>query len=165
MSKRISARVKVNRPITVHSIRGISQGTLLDLCPNGGRIGQTGANVHSGMRVTLSILLPDSTEPVEIRHAVVSWTTLHEFGVQFFSKTSPDMLKRINQVYQLLLEAQTGREPNVSFPCPGLLEALTGPTGPLHQPSTSRCPLTTPRTAGRNRSACRSRADLQFTVG
>ncbi|MBX3235941.1 MAG: PilZ domain-containing protein [Nitrospiraceae bacterium] len=119
MSKRISARVKVNRPITVHSIRGISQGTLLDLCPNGGRIGQTGANVHSGMRVTLSILLPDSTEPVEIRHAVVSWTTLHEFGVQF-SKTSPDMLKRINQVYQLLLEAQTPEEPERVISLPGL---------------------------------------------
>lgn len=119
MPKRISARVHVNRPVTVRSIRGTSEGTLLDLCPNGGRIGQPGANMHSGMRLTLRILLPDSTEPVEIRHAVVSWTTQNEFGIQF-SKTSPDTLQRIDRVYRLLLEAQTPEEPERVITLPGL---------------------------------------------
>jgi hypothetical protein len=61
------------------------------------------------MRLTLHLSLPDRIEPIEIKHAVVTWIGEHEFGVEF-SAASQALQARLQHVYDSLLDAQTPEE-------------------------------------------------------
>ena len=118
MSKRKNARVEMNRPIDVQGPRGTSQGVVRDFSPGGCKIQQPAAKVHCGMRLTLRISLPDRIEPIEIKPAVVTWTSQDAFGVEFLS-LSPETRSRVKLVYDLLLEAQSTTETERAISLPG----------------------------------------------
>jgi hypothetical protein len=109
MAKRKNARVEMNRPIAVQGQHGSSQGVVRDFSPGGCRIQRTAAKVHCGMRLTLRISLPDRIEPVEIKPAVVTWTSKDAFGVEFLA-LSAETRSRVKMVYDLLLDAQSTAE-------------------------------------------------------
>jgi hypothetical protein len=109
MPKRKATRVEMNRPIGFQGSRGTSRGTVRDFSPRGCRIHLIDANIHCRMRLTLHVSLPDRAEPLEIKHAVVTWTRKNDFGVEF-SKLSQETQARIQHVYDLLLDAQTPEE-------------------------------------------------------
>lgn len=109
MSKRKNTRVEMNRPIEVQGPRGNGHGVVQDFSPGGCRIQQAEAKVHCGMRLTLRIALPDRREPIEIKPAVVTWTSNAGFGVEFLA-LSQEARARVKLVYDLLLEAQTTTE-------------------------------------------------------
>jgi hypothetical protein len=69
------------------------------------------------MRLTLHISLPDRIEPVEIKSAVVTWTSEDAFGVEFLAPT-PETRSRAKLVHEQLLDAQTaeGAERIISLP-------------------------------------------------
>ena len=109
MSKRKNRRVEMNRPIEVQGARGTSQGVVRDFSPGGCKIQQTAAKVHCGMRLTLRISLPDRIAPIEIKPAVVTWTSKDAFGVEFLA-LSAETRSRVKLVYDLLLDAQSAVE-------------------------------------------------------
>ncbi|MGC3976488.1 MAG: PilZ domain-containing protein [Nitrospira sp.] len=118
MAKRKNARVEMHRPVDVQGHKGSSQGVVRDFSPGGCRIQQTAAKVHCGMRLTLRISLPDRLEPIEIKPAVVTWTSKDAFGVEFLA-LSAETRSRVKLVYDLLLEAQSASETErvISLPC------------------------------------------------
>ena len=109
MSKRKNRRVEMNRPIDVQGSRGTSQGVVRDFSPGGCKIQQTSAKVHCVMRLTLLISLPDRINPIEIKPAVVTWTSQDAFGVEFLA-LSAETRSRVKLVYDLLLDAQSTAE-------------------------------------------------------
>ncbi len=119
MSKRKNARVEMNRPIDVQGPRGSSQGVVRDFSPGGCKIQQTGAKVHCGMRLTLRISLPDRVEPIEIKPAVVTWTSTDAFGVEFLA-LSAETRSRVKLVHDLLLDAQSTTEVERVISLPGV---------------------------------------------
>jgi hypothetical protein len=119
MAKRKNVRVEMNRPIDVLSPRGSSQGVVRDFSPGGCKIQQTGAKVHCGMRLTLRISLPDRLDPIEIKPAVVTWTSKEAFGVEFLA-LSAEVRSRVKLVYDLLLDAQSAAETERVISLPGV---------------------------------------------
>lgn len=119
MAKRKSTRVEMNRPIEIQGARGSSQGVVRDFSPGGCRIQQADPKVNCGMRVTLRISLPDRIDPIEIKPAVVTWTSQDAFGVEFLS-LSPETRSRVKLVYDLLLEAQSTAETERVISLPGV---------------------------------------------
>lgn len=106
MPQRKATRVEMNRPIWLQGSRGAGEGTVKDFSLRGCRIHQADANVHCGMRLTLHLSLPDRMEPIEIKHAIVTWARKNEFGVEF-SKPSQEIQARLKHVCDSLLDAQT----------------------------------------------------------
>ncbi len=119
MSKRKNTRVEMNRPIELQGPRGSSQGVVRDFSPGGCKIQQADAKVHCGMRLTLRISLPDRIEPIEIKPAVVTWTSKDGFGVEFLA-LSTETRTRVKVVYDLLLEAQSTAETERVISLPGV---------------------------------------------
>ena len=119
MSKRKNTRVEMNRPIELQGPRGSSQGVVRDFSPGGCKIQQAEAKVHCGMRLTLRISLPDRIEPIEIKPAVVTWTSKDGFGVEFLA-LSTETRTRVKMVYDLLLEAQSTAEAERVISLPGV---------------------------------------------
>ncbi len=119
MSKRKNTRVEMNRPIELQGPRGSSQGVVRDFSPGGCKIQQADAKVHCGMRLTLRISLPDRIEPIEIKPAVVTWTSKDGFGVEFLA-LSTETRTRVKMVYDLLLEAQSTAEAERVISLPGV---------------------------------------------
>ncbi len=119
MSKRKNTRVEMNRPIELQGPRGSSQGVVRDFSPGGCKIQQADAKVHCGMRLTLRISLPDRIEPIEIKPAVVTWTSKDGFGVEFLA-LSTETRTRVKMVYDLLLEAQSTAETERVISLPGV---------------------------------------------
>lgn len=119
MSKRKNTRVEMKRPIELQGPRGTSQGVVRDFSPGGCRIERPDAKVHCGMRLTLRISLPDRREPVEIKPAVVTWTSTDAFGVEFLA-LSAETRSRVKLVYDLLLDAQSTPETERVISLPGV---------------------------------------------
>lgn len=104
MSKRIHARVVVHRRVEYRHARGQGDGVLVDLSLQGCRI--KGAPPFScGTRLRLQLWLPDQSQPVKVELAVVRWVKDDQFGVSFL-EVPPDARARLEQVFQLLHEAQ-----------------------------------------------------------
>jgi hypothetical protein len=119
MSKRKNTRIEMNRPIELQGPRGSSQGVVRDFSPGGCKIQQADPKVHCGMRLTLRISLPDRIEPIEIKPAVVTWTSKDGFGVEFLA-LSTETRTRVKMVYDLLLEAQSTAETERVISLPGV---------------------------------------------
>jgi hypothetical protein len=109
----------MNRPIELQGPRGSSQGVVRDFSPGGCKIQQADPKVHCGMRLTLRISLPDRIEPIEIKPAVVTWTSKDGFGVEFLA-LSTETRTRVKMVYDLLLEAQSTAEAERVISLPGV---------------------------------------------
>lgn len=75
--------------------------------------------LHCGMRLTLRISLPDRIEPIEIKPAVVTWTSKDAFGVEFLA-LSAETRSRVKLVYDLLLDAQSTAETERVISLPGV---------------------------------------------
>jgi hypothetical protein len=121
MSKRIHARVVVQRRVEYRHARGHGDGMLMNLSPYG--CGIKGAPAFScGTRLQLQLCLPDQAQPVEVEQAVVRWTKADQFGVSFLD-VPPDTRARLAQVFQLLYEAQ---QPEVKVIC---VSAVLGSDG------------------------------------
>ena len=59
----------------------------------------------TGTRLTLQLWLPDLEQPVIVEQAIVRWSKNDQLGVSF-QEISPEAQARIEQVFQLLHEAQ-----------------------------------------------------------
>lgn len=77
-----------------------SSGTALDLSIRGCRV-QSFVPVIPGIRMKLSILVPQPESAIEIDQAVVRWVVGQEFGLEFASIT-PEQFERLTKVIQQL---------------------------------------------------------------
>lgn len=77
-----------------------SSGTALDLSIRGCRV-QSFVPVIPGIRMKLSIVVPDPESNIEIDQAVVRWVVGQEFGLEFASIT-PEQFERLTKVIQQL---------------------------------------------------------------
>ena len=108
MSKRIHARVVMQRRVEYRYAQGHGDGMLINLSLRGCRI--KGASSFScGTRLRLQLWLPDQAQPMEIEQAIVRWVKADQFGVSFLD-VPPDTQARLAQVFQLLNEAQQPEE-------------------------------------------------------
>lgn len=108
MSKRIRARVDLQRRVEYRHARGHGDGMLMDLSLQGCRIKGT-PSFSCGTRLRLQLWLPDQSQPMKIEQAVVRWVGDEQFGVNFL-EVPPDYRARLEQVFQLLYEAQAPEE-------------------------------------------------------
>lgn len=77
-----------------------SRGTAVDLSIRGCRV-QSFSPVIPGIRVKLSIVVPEPEAAIEVDQAVVRWASGQEFGVEFASIT-PEQFEKLTQVLQQL---------------------------------------------------------------
>jgi hypothetical protein len=75
-------------------------GTAVDLSIRGCHI-QSFVPVLSGIRIKLSIEIPDQKAVIEIDQAVVRWVRGQEFGLEF-ATIAPDQFERLTKVIQQL---------------------------------------------------------------
>jgi len=102
--KRKHPRVVVQRRVEYRHTQGQGEGMLMNLSLHG--CGVKGAPPFScGTRLRLRLWLPDQAHPVAVEQAVVRWVKDDRFGVSFL-KVHPDAQARLEQVFQLLHEAQ-----------------------------------------------------------
>ncbi|MGQ0667572.1 MAG: PilZ domain-containing protein [Nitrospiraceae bacterium] len=73
-------------------------GTAVDLSIRGCHI-QSFVPVLSGIRIKLSIDIPDQKTVIEIDQAVVRWVRGQEFGLEF-ATIAPDQFERLTKVIQ-----------------------------------------------------------------
>ena len=57
----------------------------------------------------MRLALPDRPELLDVGQVVVAWTKDHHCGLRFMA-TTPEVQERLSQVYELLVNAQTGVE-------------------------------------------------------
>jgi hypothetical protein len=77
-----------------------SKGTAVDLSIRGCRV-QSFVPVLTGIRMKLTIDVPDPKTTIEVDQAVVRWVAGQEFGVEFSSIT-PEQFERLTKVIQQL---------------------------------------------------------------
>lgn len=77
-----------------------SSGTALDLSIRGCRV-QSFIPVIPGLRLTLSIVVPEPESAIEVEQAVVRWNSGQEFGLEFAS-IAPEQLEKLARVLQRL---------------------------------------------------------------
>lgn len=75
-------------------------GTAVDLSIRGCRV-QSFSPVVPGLRVKMSILVPEPEKAIEVDQAVVRWSSGQEFGLEFASIT-PEQFERLTKVLQQL---------------------------------------------------------------
>jgi hypothetical protein len=75
-------------------------GTAVDLSIRGCHI-QSFVPVVSGIRIKLSIEIPDQKTVIEIDQAVVRWVRGQEFGLEF-AAIAPDQFEQLTKVIQQL---------------------------------------------------------------
>lgn len=114
MSKRIRARVMVHRRVEYRHARGQGDGMLMNLSLQGCQI-KGAAPFASGTRLRLQLWLPDQAQPVKVERAAIRWVKDDRFGVSFL-EVAPDARARLEQVFQLLHEAQQPEDHVVSVP-------------------------------------------------
>jgi PilZ domain len=114
MSKRIHARAMVHRRVEYRHAQGQGEGVLLDLSLLGCRI-KGASPFHCGTRLRLQLWLPDQALPVNVELAAVQWIAAEQFGVRFL-EVSPTARGRIEQVVQVLSEAQQPDVTVISIP-------------------------------------------------
>ncbi len=78
-------------------------GTAVDLSIRGCRV-QSFIPVISGIRMKLSIDVPEPKTVIEIDQAVVRWVTGQEFGLEFAS-IAPEQFERLTKIIQQLPSA------------------------------------------------------------
>lgn len=77
-----------------------SQGTIIDLSPGGCAIRKT-AHVQRGDALRLLIFTSPNQSPIEIDLALVRWSTLVQFGVEFMA-LSPFNTQRLQQYLECM---------------------------------------------------------------
>lgn len=77
-----------------------SSGTAIDLSIRGCRV-QSFMPVIPGIRIKLSIDVPEAEKAIEIDQAVVRWSVGQEFGLEFATIT-PEQFERLTKVIQQL---------------------------------------------------------------
>lgn len=104
MYQRRCARYPVHfqSTLSVPKIPG-GNGTAVDLSIKGCRV-HSFIPVLAGIRMKLSIDVPDPKTSIEIDQAVVRWVAGQEFGVEFASIT-PEQFERLTKVIQQLPSA------------------------------------------------------------
>jgi len=107
MPTRRYQRVPMQRPVNLRSTGPTHSGVTLDFSPEGCAIQQNKISLHCGMRLKLQLTLPDRPEGLDVDHAIVAWATPQSCGIRFIA-TSPEGQARMKNVYDLLLDAQTG---------------------------------------------------------
>ena len=136
MAKRIHARAMVHRRVEYQHTRGQGEGMLVDLSLQGCRIKGVPPS-PCGTRLRLQLWLPDQAQPVNVELAAVRWIAAEQFGVSF-QEVSPDARELIEQMVQLLREAQ---QPQVKvIHIPGFLGSEDGfrhKNPPAHIPETA----------------------------
>jgi hypothetical protein len=75
-------------------------GTAVDLSIRGCRV-QSFIPVLVGIRMRLSIDVPESKVVIEVEQAVVRWVSGQEFGLEFAS-ISPEQFERLTKIIQQL---------------------------------------------------------------
>jgi hypothetical protein len=108
MEERRDRRLFVQYPIVFEGNQGVSKGTLFNLSRGGGAI-ESPTTVQSGTVLTLRVHLPSLKQPIEVKHAEVTWTAGDDFGVQFI-QLGPEDRERLNQVIADLLQAIQQRQ-------------------------------------------------------
>ena len=109
MIKRRYPRVPLNQPVSLEMAGTIGQGTTVNFSPGGCAIEQRDLSLFCGRRLTMRLSLPDCPEPLDVGQVVVAWTKDHHCGIRFMA-TSQEVQERLSQVYELLINAQTGTE-------------------------------------------------------
>jgi hypothetical protein len=109
MVKRRHPRVPLNQPVNLETAGTIGHRTTVNFSPGGCAIEQWDLSLFCGRRLTMRLSLPDCPEPLDVGQVVVAWTKDQHCGLRFMA-TSQEVQERLSQVYELLINAQTGVE-------------------------------------------------------
>ena len=95
MESRLTSRYPIHYPSVFSGKKITGEGTVVDLSRSGCAVAGH-VSLPLGTYVTLDIFLPDQDSPLVIDQAVVRWTVMRAFGLEFI-RMGPVEGKRLHE--------------------------------------------------------------------